>query len=150
MQALNVMRGGTLVQDIQSQIAGSIKHEQGTPALRNSHGLEIDKNSFLARLSSVMKLNGDVRVNSSHHQAIGKVGKDLEAVAWSADGVVECIHDPRDDRFVLGVQWHPELSTESDELSREIFELFVQRCSSQSESEPRVDELRTNEVEQYA
>ena len=130
MQALNVVRGGTLIQDIKSQIDRSLKHEQGIPSIRNSHSLKIAENSILSDLPAVKGTGGDIRVNSSHHQALGEVGKDLKAIAWAADGVIECIHDPRVERFVLGVQWHPELSAHIDQLSREIFELFIEKCKS--------------------
>ncbi len=128
MQALNVVRGGTLVQDIESQIEGSIKHEQGIPQFRNSHSLKIGEKGILTGLDAVRTANGPLRVNSSHHQAIGKIGRDLIATAWATDGVVECIEDTRDGRFALGVQWHPELSSGADRLSGEIFKLFVEVC----------------------
>ncbi|CAN5382100.1 gamma-glutamyl-gamma-aminobutyrate hydrolase family protein [soil metagenome] len=132
MQALNVVRGGSLIQDIESQLPGSFKHEQGTPSTRNSHSLTIDQDGFLAGLDAVKNADGPVRVNSSHHQAIGTLGANLKAAAWAKDGVVECIHDTRPDRFVLGVQWHPELSSSTDRLSEEIFEVFVEKCRSRS------------------
>ena len=125
MQALNVFRGGTLIQDIGSQIENAIKHEQGMPSTWNSHGLKIEKGSILASLPAART---DVRVNSSHHQVVAKVGKDLRAVASAKDGVIECIEDTRKDRFNLGVQWHPELTAGHDRLSQEIFGLFVAKC----------------------
>lgn len=128
MQALNVSRGGTLVQDIESQLAGSIKHEQGAPQTRSSHSLKIGDSGILAGLDAVRASEQPLRVNSSHHQAIGNVGRDLQITAWATDGVVECIEDTRADRFALGVQWHPELSAGKDRLSSEIFALFVSRC----------------------
>jgi putative glutamine amidotransferase len=128
MQALNVFRGGTLIQDIESQLEGTIKHEQGYPATRTSHKIMVAQGSILSDLEAFISSNGDTRVNSSHHQAIGRVGNDLEAIAWASDGVIECITDVRDDRFAVGVQWHPELTAGHDKLSREIFELFVERC----------------------
>ena len=138
MQALNVVRGGTLVQDIESQIPGSFKHEQGRPSTRNSHSLTIANEGILARLGAARNPDETIRVNSSHHQAIGKLGENLKATAWAKDGVVECIEDTRPGRFVFGVQWHPELSTGFDRLSKEIFELFVSRCSMDSSSEKAV------------
>lgn len=128
MQALNVWRGGSLIQDIESQVKGSFKHEQGMPAHRNSHSLKIAKGSILGGLEAA-KGKRDVRVNSSHHQAVNKLGKNLKATAWAKDGVVECIEDPRKGMFVVGVQWHPELMRGHDVISREIFELFVERCA---------------------
>jgi putative glutamine amidotransferase len=125
MQALNVSRGGTLIQDIESQIENSLKHEQGKPNTRNSHSLEIKENNALSRLITSNK----VLVNSSHHQAIESVGKNLMVTSRAKDGVIESIEDTRDDRFVLGVQWHPELSWKFDDLSKNIFQLFVNKCS---------------------
>jgi putative glutamine amidotransferase len=66
-------------------------------------------------------------VNSHHHQAVNKVGEGLRAVAWAKDGIIESIEDTRPDRFILGLQWHPELSWRTDELSKEIFAEFVGR-----------------------
>lgn len=136
MQAINVYRGGTLIQDIESQIEGCIKHEQGMPATRNSHGLSVDSDSFLGRLASVRSKDG-VRVNSSHHQAVDKLGEGLTPTSWASDGVVESVEDIADDRFLLGVQWHPELTVGHDELSREIFKTFVERCRSRGNTDAR-------------
>jgi putative glutamine amidotransferase len=130
MQALNVGRGGTLVQDIESQVKGSFKHEQGTPSTRNSHSLKIAKDSILSGLDAVKQAKEAIRVNSSHHQAIGKVGKNLKATAWAKDGIIECIQETRKGRFALGVQWHPELTSGHDRLSRQIFEMFIEKCGS--------------------
>ena len=130
MQALNVWRGGSLVQDIESQVKGSYKHEQGMPAHRNSHGLKIAKTSILAGLDAVKAAKHEIRVNSSHHQAVNKVGKNLKATAWAKDGIIECIEDTRKGRFAVGVQWHPELTKGRDDVSREIFALFVRTCAA--------------------
>jgi len=127
MQVLNVSRGGTLVQDIESEIENCVKHEQGKPLARNSHSLDVAEESLITRL--ITKKNG-VRVNSHCHQAIGRVGKNLKSTAWAKDGVVECIEDTREDRFVLGVQWHPELSWKTDDLSRNIFAAFIEACKN--------------------
>ena len=131
MQILNVSRGGTLFQDIETDIENCVKHEQGKPLARNSHSLEIEKEGLLARLITNSEGgNGtwDIKVNSHHHQAIKKVGKNLRSTAWAKDGVIECIEDTRKDRYILGVQWHPELSWKTDILSKNIFESFVSAC----------------------
>jgi putative glutamine amidotransferase len=132
MQALNVSRGGSLIQDIASQVDDHIKHEQGVPRDRSSHGVEIEEGSILSGLPAFEASKGTLRVNSHHHQAVRTVGKDLRATAWAKDGVIEGIEDTRDERFVLGVQWHPELSTNSDDLSRDIFSTFVDACRRRS------------------
>lgn len=133
MQILNIRRGGSVFQDIESQIPGALKHEQGVPLERNSHALEIEGGSLLANLGGgggggLNGLKNGVRVNSHHHQSIKEIGENLRATAWAKDGVVECIEDTRPERFVLGVQWHPELSWRTDALSRNIFETFIENC----------------------
>lgn len=125
MQVLNVSRGGTLFQDIETDIKDCVKHEQGKPLARNSHRIEFEEESLISRL---ITNKNDVRVNSHHHQAVGKLGKNLRSTAWAKDGVIECIEDTREDRFVLGVQWHPELSWKTDTLSKNIFESFISAC----------------------
>jgi putative glutamine amidotransferase len=127
MQVLNVSRGGTLVQDIESEIENCVKHEQGRPLARNSHSLDLEDDSLIARLITNKE---NVRVNSHHHQAIGRVGENLRPTARAKDGVVECLEDTRADRFVLGVQWHPELSWGTDAFSKNIFENFIAACKN--------------------
>ena len=132
MQSLNVSRGGKLIQDIESQIENSIKHEQGVPRERQSHGIEIEEGSFLSNLPPFAESAGTLLVNSHHHQAVRTVGENLRATAWAKDGVIECIEDIRSDRFVVGVQWHPELAWSQDPLSRSIFGAFVNYCKSRN------------------
>lgn len=122
MQSLNVSRGGTLIQDIESQLSGAIKHEQGKIFDRPSHSIDLEPGSLLQRLAGA----DQVRVNSSHHQAIGRVGNDLRVIATAADGIIEAVIDLRPGRFVLGVQWHPEIGWRRDAFSRAIFEHFIE------------------------
>ena len=135
MQVLNVSRNGTLVQDIPSQIANSIKHEQGVPRDRPSHRISIAKTSLVYRLAA----SETALVNSHHHQALQTVGRELVATAWAADGIVEAVEDSRADRFVLGVQWHPELGWREDDLSRALFNRFL--AASQEFAERRVESM---------
>lgn len=121
LQSLNVSRGGSLIQDIGSQHPNAIKHEQGAPRNRASHAVRILEGSMLSTLAE----SDSVAVNSHHHQAIQTLGRELVATAWAADGLVEAVEDPRGDRFVMGVQWHPELGWERDKLSRALFNRFV-------------------------
>ena len=121
MQVLNVSRGGTLIQDIKSQLPGAIKHQQGPPRDRPSHRVKLLEGSLLATLAEA----DAAVVNSHHHQAIESIGENLVATAWTADGVVEALEDPRADRFVSAVQWHPELGWKEDGLSQALFEHFV-------------------------
>lgn len=129
MQILNVFRGGSLIQDIESQIENPIKHEQGIPLDRNSHNITVESQS---RLGKLLKENSDtekVKVNSHHHQAIRNLGRELVKTAWSIDGIVECIEDESAEKYVVGVQWHPELSYKTDFLSAGIFKDFIANCN---------------------
>jgi putative glutamine amidotransferase len=121
MQVLNVSRGGTLIQDIRSQLPNPIKHEQGAPRERPSHSVRVAASS---KLNEVIKTEG-LLVNSHHHQAIETLGADLVATAWSSDGVIEAFEDPRPDRFVMAVQWHPEMGWQEDQFSQRLFSAFV-------------------------
>ncbi|CAN5723047.1 gamma-glutamyl-gamma-aminobutyrate hydrolase family protein [soil metagenome] len=128
MQALNVHKGGSLIQDIGSQIKNPIKHEQGLPLDRLSHNIKVKNRSRLSSYTKQKGLNGNIKVNSHHHQSVKEVGKNLTATAWTNDGMIECIEGVDKNRFVLGLQWHPEISFKNDPLSREIFKAFVEEC----------------------
>jgi len=121
LQSLNVSRGGTLIQDIESQHPNAIKHEQGFPRDRVSHEVSISAGTILNQLAAGI----EAKINSHHHQAIETLGRELVATAWSPDGLIEAAEDPRADRFVLGVQWHPELGWEKDPLSVALFDRFI-------------------------
>ena len=138
MQVLNVYRGGTLIQDIESQVPNSIKHEQGAPRDRRSHSINILSGSVLEGLAGAEQSS----VNSHHHQAIDSIGRDLIATAWSTDGLVEALEDPRAQPFVMAVQWHPEIGWENDELSQAIFRRFVREVR-----ENRLSDETTSDVE---
>jgi putative glutamine amidotransferase len=122
MQILNVSRGGTLIQDIASEVPGALKHEQGAPRVRPSHSVKLRAESLVARLCG----GESVLVNSHHHQALELIGRDLQATGWSADGLVEAVEETREGLWAVGVQWHPELGWERDALSRALFESFVE------------------------
>ncbi len=126
MQILNVSRGGTLVQDISTQLPHAIKHEQGPPRDRPSHTVNLAGDSLLAALAK----NETAVVNSHHHQAIENIGNDLQPTAWATDGLIEAVEDNRPNRFAVGVQWHPELGWQKDALSQALFTRFVNACAA--------------------
>lgn len=126
MQVLNVHRGGTLIQDIRSEMPEAIKHQQGAPRDRPSHAVRLLAKSKLAALKKADR----ALVNSHHHQAIETVGRDLAATAWAADDLVEGLEDTRSDRFVLAVQWHPEMGWEHDDFSQQLFKQFVSEAGA--------------------
>ncbi|HEY8459353.1 MAG TPA: gamma-glutamyl-gamma-aminobutyrate hydrolase family protein, partial [Blastocatellia bacterium] len=89
MQSLNVARGGSLIQDLPAQMPEALKHEQGQVINRPSHHIRIEPRSLLAELAG----SEIARVNSSHHQAVNRVGRDLQVIARAPDGVIEAIMD---------------------------------------------------------
>jgi putative glutamine amidotransferase len=131
MQVLNVSRGGTLIQDIETELPEAIKHQQGAPRDRRSHQVRFLEGSLLHGL----RQGANALVNSHHHQAIETIGRDLLATAWTADGLVEALEDPRAGRFALAVQWHPEIAWAEDQFSVRLFEHFVKEASKQREAE---------------
>jgi putative glutamine amidotransferase len=121
MQVLNVSRGGTLIQDIPSEWPNAINHQQGAPRDRPSHVIKLGNAGLIASVAQDER----VAVNSHHHQAVAKVGSNLVATAWAADGLIEAVEDSRPERFVLGVQWHPELGWKEDSFSQALFARFI-------------------------
>jgi putative glutamine amidotransferase len=126
MQVWNVYRGGSLIQDIASEVPKAHKHEQGAPRDRPSHHINIRPESLLGSLAGGVC----VLVNSHHHQALEQIGENLQASAWGTDGLVEAVEDTREGRWALGVQWHPEIGWEKDRLSTNIFRAFLDAADS--------------------
>jgi putative glutamine amidotransferase len=128
LQIINVAFGGSLYQDIQTQLAGAARHVTGDYE-RNTHEVSILPGSGLARLFPGMER---ARVNSIHHQSIKVLGRGLAAEALSAaDGVIEAIRH-RDKRYVFATQWHPEFHGPRDEsllASAPILDEFLQAAS---------------------
>lgn len=138
LQALNVKRGGTLIQDIASEEPAAIKHEQGAPRDRRSHNVRLAVDSKLARYATATEL----LVNSHHHQAIKSLGEGLRAVAWTSDGLIEAVEDTDVEKWITGVQWHPEIAWAEDDFSRKLFAEFVAAANhfAASKSEHRQNE----------
>ncbi len=105
IQLLNVALGGTLWQDIGEQVTGALVHRDWERYDENGHAVRLDEDSWVARI-----YGGATRlaVNSIHHQALRDVAPGLRVTAWAPDGIVEAVEWIADDRFLVGVQWHPE------------------------------------------
>ncbi len=108
MQLLNVVLGGTLYQDIPTELAGAHVHEQKIDRRRPIHPIHIFRGTLLSRAVGQETL----MVNSTHHQAVRRLGRGLVPSAAAADGITEAL-ESRDHTFVLGVQWHPEFLVKS-------------------------------------
>ena len=120
MQALNVAFGGSLYQDIDSQRPQPLRHRQSLPATELTHAVKIAPKSLLHRIVKAKTL----RVNSSHHQSVKVVAPALTATAVAPDGVIEAI-ESSSQRFLLGIQWHPEFLFDRYERHRRLFEAFL-------------------------
>ncbi len=124
LQMLNVVLGGTLYQDIPSQISSTEEHRMPKPFDTVSHSVNILENTPLYDILG----SKNIGVNSHHHQSIKDIAPSLRLAAVAEDGVIESIFMPNR-RFILGVQWHPELLYDKDEHSRALFSAFVRACS---------------------
>lgn len=120
IQFMNACYGGTLYQDSEKEYASGIEHHMKPPYNRIAHQITVEKNTSL---SEILKKE-QIGVNSYHHQAINKLSSEFRAMAFSEDGLIECIYMPSR-KFVMGVQWHPEFSYDVDENSKKLIKAFV-------------------------
>ena len=124
-QAMNVARGGTLHQHIVDVTDGSIDHRQQAPGTETTHDITIDPDSRLARLVGATS----ARVNSFHHQAIDRLGRNVRPVAHASDGTIEAIEGIPAEPLFLGVQWHAESLVE-DAGNLGLFETLAEEAAA--------------------
>ena len=125
-QVLNAARGGSLYLDLNQQYPHSLRdHSRGTtPMSVQAHEVEITPGCRLHEILQSTRVNGA----TSHHQAIRDPGRNLTVVGHSPeDGVIEAIEE-KGERFVVGVQWHPEVHAQAEE-TRRLFAAFVTACA---------------------
>jgi putative glutamine amidotransferase len=131
MQVLNVAMGGTLVQDIPTQVAGALHHSVLQPRAGNAHEVWLTKGSALqALLADHMEDGETCHVNSRHHQAVKDVAAGFDVTATSPDGVIEAMERPGAP-YCVAVQWHPENFWRTGEF-RELFEGLVRAASART------------------
>jgi putative glutamine amidotransferase len=132
-QLVNVAFGGTLVVDIASQVPGAFNHSRTDRKCSVVHDAELEKGSLIARTVGKKKLG----VNSSHHQAIGKLAGPFTVTARSSDGVIEAMELKPDGAslpYFLAVQFHPERLCERHVGHAKLFQSFV-RASARHRKE---------------
>lgn len=123
MQFSNVLTGGTLVQDIPSQVSQRVAHRNGE-MYTNFHQVGLARGS---RISEILQ-NNAVAVISRHHQAVDQVADFFRVVGRSPDGIIEAL-ERRDGVFGIFVQWHPESLKDADPLHRNrLFRALVEAC----------------------
>ena len=132
-QTLNVWRGGSLIQDLETDLRTPVNHRPGRTVV-DAHPVKVAAGSRLAALLA----EGcalETEVNSSHHQAIRVPGDRLRVVAVSPlDGVIEAVELDSPEHFVLAVQWHPERTRAESAVSREIFKALVEAAEGWRQS----------------
>lgn len=124
IQSLNVFLGGSLVQDIPSELQTPVEHQwhgskNGTP--EPFHAARIEPGSILEKMAG----REEVSVNSSHHQSIRDTGRNLRIAARAPDGVIEAVEWTGEGNWVVGVQWHPERMVAADSLAKGLFSSLV-------------------------
>jgi putative glutamine amidotransferase len=122
-QILAVSAGGTVVQDLER--AGEPGHRVREPKDHPAHVVTVG-----AAARFLPPGGGTIVVNSRHHQAVAEPGRGMAVVACAPDGVIEAIEPADGDRFVLGVQWHPENMSEPEHVA--IFRAFRRACLRRS------------------
>lgn len=126
MQLLNVYEGGTLYYDISEDLPDAMPH-MCKNSLLNRHSLEIKMGTFMETIYG----EGDIRVNSRHHQCICDVAMNFDVTGWSPDGVIEVIESKDPEWFAVGTQFHPECSVTASALDMRIFEEFIANITGQ-------------------
>jgi putative glutamine amidotransferase len=127
MQHINVIRGGTLYEDLTEQLDGSVYHGEFNGECAH-HTVKLEKNSLINKVIG----DDDSEITSTHHQGIRTLGSGLKPVSWSDDGLIEAIEDTKIPDAFLAVQWHPELMLD-DEDQINLFKWLVQESLSRSQ-----------------
>jgi putative glutamine amidotransferase len=131
-QTLNVYQGGSLIQDIQTELQNTDKKlerhrkkDEPPSSADPIHGATFEPGSRLAGIAGSVQAD----INSSHHQAIDKPGRNLRITAHATDGVIEGVEWTSDSNWVVGVQWHPERMV-GDSFSERLFSDFLAAARS--------------------
>jgi putative glutamine amidotransferase len=123
IQSLNVHLGGSLIQDIPSQLRRTLRHSSPVDAKDATHSVSLTGGD-LAELAG----DSQATVNSVHHQSVGRLGRGLRVIARAPDGVVEAVEWTAGPGWALGVQWHPERTPE-DRFAKNIFRRLVSEAA---------------------
>jgi putative glutamine amidotransferase len=134
LQVVNVALGGTLIEDIPSEIGSTDQSVRGPGVVNGHQTVKLEPDSLVAKVIG----DTEVCVNSIHHQAARDVAPGLRPAGWTDDGVIEVL-DPLDHGWpLLAVQWHPEyLAVNDDPPSLALFAAHVESARQQARSATR-------------
>lgn len=124
MQLINVASGGTLYQDLSEKSDDILKHLQSGKRYDICHNIRIEEGSILYAV-----FGSSTKVNSYHHQAVKDLGEGLSITAVADDGIVEGI-EMKGKKFVVGVQWHPEMMIAGGSEMEGFFKRFVESINN--------------------
>lgn len=125
-QLLNVALGGTLYQDITTEVPKAIPHDVREDRAARVHDVDIDDGSMIADAIG----STHITVNSLHHQSVRDVAPALKVTAGAPDGIIEGLESKSPDWWVMAVQWHPEEMNDSPEpWDRGLFRAFADRLT---------------------
>lgn len=126
VQMMNVAMGGSLYQDIPAQIKSReiLKHSQEAPVWYPTHDITIEKDTVIWKVYGGEQAD----VNSFHHQAVKVPADCFRITSISEDGIIESLEYKDAGQFAVGVQWHPELMWQKNEVHLELFRQFVHAC----------------------
>lgn len=124
LQVVNVAFGGTLVQHL-PEVADGVVHGDPTTGLSVLHPVQVQPGSLLAGALGEERIE---RCASHHHQGLATLGAGLVPVGWSDDGLVEAVERPGSPGWLVGVQWHPEVTAAEDRQQQALFDAFVDQA----------------------
>lgn len=129
IQVVNVAAGGTVHQDLATELPGAIKHDYFPRRGQYSRDLLVHEVKVAegSRLASLLGAS-TVRVNSMHHQGIKELASGLRPTAYAPDGLIEGLESPNG-HFLVGVQWHPEALVERDPRMQRLFTGFIEAAT---------------------
>lgn len=128
MHQINVSCGGSLFLHLPEDMPRAMPHADPSCPGPHRHAVLLEAGTRLEEIYG----EGEIRVNSNHHQAVRQVGSGFRVAAAAPDGVIEAIETEDPSWFCIGVQWQPECETASA-LDLQLFECFVQACVRQAQ-----------------
>lgn len=124
LQIINVVLGGSLLQDLSEDPSISLQHVQRSQPEFATHSIKVKSGTHISEI-----VENNSYVNSIHHQAIKDLGKGLTVSAWSPDNVIEAIEVVDDTQSIVGIQWHPEITFLDNDASLAIFKDLIVRSN---------------------